>query len=261
MITSTSNPKVKQTAALVKKARFRKETGLFVVEGPKMFEELPPDRLEEVYVTEAFYQNSSHKKILARAGRMEIVSKEVMRAMSDTQTPQGVLAVARQYRYTMADLVREDRPALIMILETVQDPGNLGTILRAGEGAGITGILMDENTADIYNPKVIRSTMGSIYRVPFVTAAQLPQALSSLKKQGIRLFAAHLDGKQDYDQADYKGNTGFLIGNESRGLSEETAALADTLIKIPMEGNVESLNAAVAASVLMFESSRQRRNS
>lgn len=148
-----------------------------------------------------------------------------------------------------------------MILETVQDPGNLGTILRAGEGAGITGVLMDENTADIYNPKVIRSTMGSIYRVPFVTAAQLPQALSSLKKQGIRLFAAHLDGKQDYDQADYKGNTGFLIGNESRGLSEETAALADTLIKIPMEGNVESLNAAVAASVLMFESSRQRRNS
>ena len=146
-----------------------------------------------------------------------------------------------------------------MVLETLQDPGNLGTILRAGEGAGITALVMDESTADIYNPKVIRSTMGSIYRVPFVYVEDLSKACLAMKEKGIRLFAAHLDGAVSYDEADYTGPCAFLIGNEARGLKDETAALSDCRVKIPMAGQVESLNAAVAASVLMFETARQRR--
>ena len=118
---------------------------------------------------------------------------------------------------------------------------------------------MNNGTADIYNPKVIRSTMGSIYRVPFVYVDDLRVTLNLLKKQNIHLYAAHLAGKNSYDEEDYQGGTGFLIGNEAGGLEEETAAMADTLIRIPMLGQVESLNAAVASAILMYETARQRR--
>ena len=119
---------------------------------------------------------------------------------------------------------------------------------------------MSSDTADIYNPKVIRSTMGSVLRVPFVYAPDLKEACEQMKKAGIRLYAAHLKGMHNYDQEDYTKATGFLIGNEAKGLTDEMAAIADTYIKIPMAGQVESLNAAVASSVLMFEAARQRRN-
>lgn len=147
-----------------------------------------------------------------------------------------------------------------MILETIQDPGNLGTILRAGEGDGATGVVMNDTTVDIYSPKVIRSTMGSVCRVPFVCTGDLPAAVKTMKARGIRLYAAHLSGRNNYDKEDYTVDTGFFIGNEANGLSDETAGLADAYVKIPMKGKVESLNAAVASSVLMFEAARQRRN-
>lgn len=254
MITSTGNSQVKQVAALVKKARERKKTGLFVVEGRKMFQEAPKAWIEKVYVTERYLREYGE---LENSG-WELVSEEVMHAMADTQTPQGILALVRQPSWNLPDVWNGNNPHIIL-LETLQDPGNLGTILRAGEGAGITGVVMNRETADIFNPKVIRSTMGSVYRVPFVYTDDLREAVMEIKKQGIRLFAAHLKGKKDYDQEDYRKGCGFLIGNEANGLSDETAELADSYIKIPMAGNVESLNAAVAASVLMFEASRQRR--
>lgn len=259
MIASPSNAQVKQVCALCKKSRYRKETGLFVVEGPKMFQELPKDRIHQAYATEKFAGDPAHASMLRGIDRLRLVSEDVLKAMSDTQTPQGILAVARMYQYSLADLKNRKGPALLMILETIQDPGNLGTILRAGEGAGITGVIMDNNTADIYNPKVIRSTMGSIYRVPFVSTDDLPKTLASLKEQGIRLYAGDLEGRKSYDREDYTLDTGFLIGNEARGLTAKTKAMADHLIRIPMAGQVESLNAAIASSILMFEAARQRR--
>lgn len=261
MISSTSNAQVKQVAALTKKAKYRKETGLFVVEGSRMFAELPKDRIHAVYATEKFLADKSHKAMMNGIKKVEVVSDDVLKAMSDTQTPQGILALVKQYEYQVEDILHMPGQAHLMILETIQDPGNLGTILRAGEGAGVTGVIMNSTTADIYNPKVIRSTMGSIYRVPFVYVDDLRATLKLLKKQNIHLYAAHLAGKNSYDEEDYKGATGFLIGNEANGLEDETAGLADTLIRIPMLGKVESLNAAVASSILMFEAARQRRGS
>ncbi len=269
MITSTVNAKVKQAAALAKKSKYRDEVGLFVVEGPRMFSELPRERISSVYVTERFLKNPSYQVMLEGIRQVETVSEDVMKAMSDTQTPQGVLALVRQYSYDIEDLLGGRRGtvgkpvrrrALLMILEAVQDPGNLGTILRAGEGAGVSGVIMDGQTADIYNPKVIRSTMGSVFRVPFMRTGDLKQTVMEVKSRGIRLFAAHLNGSSSYDKADYTGDTGFLIGNEAAGLSEEIAGMADRRVRIPMEGRVESLNAAVASSILMFEAARQRRN-
>lgn len=259
MISSTSNAHVKQVTALTKKAKYRKETGLFVVEGVKMFSELARDRIQAVYVTERFMDNPGHKSMLTGVKKVEMVTEDVLKAMSDTQTPQGVLALARQYEYRVEDILNMPGPAHIMILETIQDPGNLGTILRAGEGAGVTGIIMNSSSADIYNPKVIRSTMGSIFRVPFIYVDDLRKTVVLLKKHKIYIYAAHLAGIKDYDEEDYKGAVGFLIGNEANGLDAETANLADSYIRIPMLGKVESLNAAVASSILMFEAARQRR--
>ncbi|MCI7262315.1 MAG: RNA methyltransferase [Clostridium sp.] len=261
MITSTGNARIKAVSALAKKAKLRREQKLFLVEGPKMFAELPKERLREAYVSESFLsQQGERAERLLSGCRYETVSDDVMRYMSDTQTPQGILAVAEQFSYELSDLLETNGAVPhLMLLETLQDPGNLGTILRAGEGAGITGVVMNEATADIYNPKVIRSTMGSIYRVPFVYVKDWKEAITEIKRQGIRLYAAHLKGTTNYEDQDYSGPVGFLIGNEANGLTDETAALADCYVRIPMAGRVESLNAAVAASILMFETARQRR--
>lgn len=258
MITSSANGRVKQVMNLSKKAGARKETGLFVAEGLRMFREIPTDRIDSIFVSESFLSDEDRKKLLS-GKKYETVSDGVFKTMSDTRTPQGILALARQYAYGMEDLQNAKDAAFLMILENIQDPGNLGTILRAGEGAGITGILMNDTTADIYNPKVIRSTMGSVCRVPFVYTHDLPADLKALKAGGVRLYAAHLNGRNNYEKEDYTVDTGFLIGNEANGLTDGTAALADAYIRIPMKGKVESLNAAVAASVLMFETARQRR--
>lgn len=243
------------------KARVRREEGLFIAEGLRMCRELDPAQTRQVYVTESFAKEEENRRWL-REFSWEMVSDGVMAHMAGTRTPQGVLALVRQRTCTLESLLKEDLSGpktCLMILETIQDPGNLGTILRAGEGAGITGLIMSPDTADIYNPKVIRSTMGSCLRVPFVYAQDFAGALAKIKKEKIRLFAAHLQGSVPYDEEDYRGRVAFLIGNEANGLTEETAKTAHCRIRIPMAGRVESLNAAVAASVLMFEAARQRR--
>ena len=154
---------------------------------------------------------------------------------------------------------RQEQPGLTArLLEDLQDPGNLGTILRTGEGAGITGVIMSEITVDIFNPKTIRSTMGSIYRVPFLYVENLAETIEALRKKGIRVYAAHLRGQDYYSGFSFAEGTAFLIGNEANGLRRETADLADNYLKIPMEGQVESLNAAIAASLLVYEAHRQR---
>jgi TrmH family RNA methyltransferase len=256
VITSTSNSQVKELALLQKKAKERSAQDVFVVEGIKMFREVPPDRLVGTYVSESFFHKN--ESLFPDLTQVILLSDRVFESVSDTKTPQGILCLVRQYHYGLSDLMGE-RP-LIMALENLQDPGNLGTIVRTAEGAGVTGILMSRGCVDIYNSKVIRSTMGSIYRMPFYYTDHWSEELQLLKTQGVSLYAAHLKGEGYHDRQDYTRPTAFLIGNESRGLTDETAALADTYIRIPMCGHVESLNAAVASSILMYEANRQRRS-
>lgn len=258
MITTSNNAKVRKILQLQKKAKLRREERLFIVEGSKMYEELPTERIESVFVSESFYHNPENRQLL-RKFQYEVVKDAVFADMSDTKTPQGILAVAGQYRYELKDLLPDNRPPFLLVLDTIQDPGNLGTMLRTGEAAGITGVIMNQKTVDIYNPKVIRSTMGSLYRVPFYITENLPETLAQVKAKGVTLFAAHLQGKKSYDACGYDTGCGFMIGNESNGLPEAVASMADTYIRIPMAGKVESLNAAAAATVLMFEVARQRR--
>lgn len=261
MITGSSNPKIKQIVQWQNKAKERRSAGIFLVEGFKMFEEAPEGWIRESYLSEDAWEKVCSvpglKDKLVRTG-FETVSREVFRKMSDTQTPQGILCVLERPGYGLEELLAVPKP-LFIVLENLQDPGNLGTIVRTGEGAGVTGIIMGAGTADIYNPKTIRATMGSVFRVPFVYAENLGDVIERLRESGVTIYAAHLAGKKYYDSFPFQEGTAFLIGNEGMGLSRELAARADSWLKIPMEGHVESLNAAVTASILMYEVHRQRR--
>lgn len=265
MITSHANKGVKEVIQLAQKAKARKESGLYIVEGAKMFLEAPEEAIEKIYVSEepagqlaAVCEEKIKKVCACRPVPCETVSNDVFRKMSDTKTPQGILSVLRQPHYNIEEMLVKENP-LLLLLEDIQDPGNLGTMFRAGEGAGITGVIMSEGTVDIYNPKTIRSTMGSIYRVPFVYVKNLDEATAILREKEIMLYAACLEGAKHYDTCVYSKGAAFIIGNEANGLQEKTAKEADTSVIIPMLGKVESLNAAVAASVLLFEAARQRR--
>ena len=255
MISSKANSKIKNVVALQKHSKTRKEQKAFVVEGLKMFEELPREKIKEVYATEAFA--SKYESLLAGMV-VEIVDEKIFELMSDTKTPQGVLCVAKQMDYELTELL-EKPETFLLILEDLQDPGNVGTIFRTAEGAGVDGIILSENCVDIYNPKTTRATMGSIYRIPFLYTDDMGAVLKELEKKKITTYAAHLQAKTAYDQEDYQKGSAFLIGNEGKGLSKELTKVAKKLIKIPMAGEVESLNAAVAATVLMYEGNRQRR--
>ncbi len=266
MITSSANSRVKQVIQWQTKAKERKKAGVFLTEGFKMYEEAPLESILEVYVAEsalAFLEKMDAKEEkttekLKKTG-YEVVADSLFKKMADTQTPQGILCVVKQPEYRLEEILKQDRP-LLMILENLQDPGNLGTIIRTGEGAGVTGVIMTAKTVDIFNPKVIRATMGSVFRVPFLYVEDMEDTLKKLKEKGIRTYAAHLAGREYYDSFSFTGGTAFLIGNEGNGLEKNTADLADSYLKIPMEGKVESLNAAIAASLLMYEAQRQRRN-
>ena len=262
MITSLHNKEIKETAALLARKKERDRRGLFVVEGPKMFGEAPMERIERVYLAQSAAAQMYEKYGDRLSGlSCETVSDEVFLRMSDTKTPQGILCLVRQQHYNIEEILRENKGKrmLFIILEDIQDPGNLGTIFRTAEAAGADGVIMSSWTADIYNPKTIRSTMGSVYRVPFFHVDQMEGAVRRLQKAGVAVYAAHLGGTAAYDACDYQKSTAFLIGNEAKGLREETAACADARITIPMAGKVESLNAAVASSILLFEAARQRR--
>lgn len=257
MITSIANPQVKELLQLQKKSKVRNEKGVFIVEGVKMFQEAPRDRIEKVYLSESFEQKKGKEMNLSGL-QVEMLSDKVFSHVSDTKTPQGILCVVKQKKTGLKEMLEQTAPFL-MVLDNLQDPGNLGTIIRTAEGAGVTGVIMSRETVDVYNPKTIRSTMGSVYRIPFLYVEDILELLKELQEKGIRTYAAHLDGKNNYDEENYRESCAFLIGNEGNGLRDKVADNADIWIKIPMYGQVESLNAAIASSILMYEVSRQRR--
>lgn len=258
MISSTSNEKIKHVAKLVKSAGERKDLGVFVVEGERICREIPKDRFIEGYISESFLKKSGIAEtsdgVTFNGLGYTAVSDQVYKKMSDTVKGQGILAVAGQLNKDPIDFVDEfeDGDVKLLLLENIQDPGNLGTMIRTAEAAGFDGIITDKNTVDVYNPKVIRSTMGGIFRMPVMAADDFADMLSQLRIRDIKLYGAILEGSVDFRKAEYSNRLGILIGNEGNGLTNEARLLSDVHVRIPMKGQVESLNAAVAASVLMY---------
>ena len=252
-----------------------------------MFLEAPKKRIVSVFVSESLHTQLKNTKDLNKnyaalrnklSGlEYEIVADAIYEKMSDTVTPQGVLAVVKSPEYTLSEILGGTKcsetdgrkssisgsgfsAGLYLILENLQDPGNLGTIFRTAEAAGVKGIILGEGCVDLYNPKVIRSTMGSVYRMPYIYVKNLTETMEQMRNAHVTLYAATLTAKSSacYDK-DYRKACAFLIGNESKGLSEAAVEASDEQVYIPMEGQGESLNASVAAAVLMFEAARQRK--
>ncbi|MDR1017098.1 MAG: RNA methyltransferase [Lachnospiraceae bacterium] len=259
MITSTSNTTIKNLINLIKKKKYRDEKGVFVVEGTRISVEVPEELIKEIFVSETFY--NSEKNYLDKIHEKHnviILSDKVFEHVSDTKSPQGILLVVKQLSYNIKDILEKKKTPLLVILDAIRDPGNLGTIMRTSEAAGADLVIMSEDTVDIYNPKVVRSTMGSIFRVPFVKTEDLVSCILKLRELGIDVFASDLSATGTYLDFDYKNPTGFVVGNEANGINEKVKEVSNKKIIIPMEGKIESLNAAISTSILLFEASRQR---
>lgn len=258
-ITSASNPFIKEIKSLHDK-KGRRNLGAFLLEGTRLIEDaLGSGASIRCFVVADTFAEKSPKlleKAAGKASRVYALPDELFARVSETQTPQGIMAVVDIPHYGMeAVLLGHSR---IMVLENLQDPGNLGTIIRSADACGFDGIILSRDSVDPYNPKVVRSTMGSLFRVPVVIPDNLYEALRSLQSKGIRVMAAHPRDAVPCWEADLRENLALAIGNEGNGLTETLLSMADCRIMIPMEGRAESLNASSAASILLYESMRQR---
>jgi len=240
-ITSVKNPTVQRLRSL-KDRKGRVETGLFLVEGVVMIEEAKKCGL---VMREMLSEEPKDGAIW--------VTREVMQAVCDTKSPQGVCAA-----FEMPDRSRAPLGDRLVALDGVQDPGNVGTILRTADAAGLTGALLGDGCADAYSPKVMRSAMGSGFRLPFIAVSPLSETLRTLKEAGYAIYVSSLQGEDFYSRRrPENGKFVLVIGSEAHGVSEEVASTATDLVKLPMRGGAESLNAAVAAGIMMYEIMRE----
>ena len=257
MITSKDNELVRHIRSLSQK-KYRDEYGEYIVEGSKMvLESLEYASVKVVIVCEKLF-NEKFPKIDAK---IEYVSEAVFKHISDTMSPQGIMAVV--YKNKNLDLksaiksFKKDKT--VFALDKVQDPGNLGTIIRTLDAAGIKHLIVSKDSADVYNPKVIRSTMGAIFRLNiYQINMELFDALTSLKDDGIKVVVSSLDTKKYFYDINFDESLVIVIGNESQGVSMKIQDIADYKVKIPMKGKTESLNASVAASIIAYESVRRK---
>lgn len=265
MIDNPRSPRVRSVAKLAKR-NAREETGLFLVEGPQAVAEaltFQADKLVDLYITpQARDRYADLIQTAAAAGiTTELVSEAVLDVMADTVTPQGVLAICRQFPISLDELLAT-KPRLVAILEEVRDPGNAGTIIRAADAAGAGGVIFTGKSVDAYNPKVVRSTTGSIFHVPFAQGGTLEDALAAVRAAGLQVLVADVKGA---DLPKVRGilaePTVWVFGNEAHGLTDENLRLADRVVKVPIYGHAESLNLATAASVCLYESAFAQRSS
>lgn len=240
MITSRSNIQIKKIRKLLSSAKERKASGLFVTEGLRLTGEVPEELMDSVYISSGLKADVSWLK------NAETVDKDIFESISDTVNPQGILAVVRQPEWE----VKYNGRGKVLLLDGIRDPGNLGTIIRTAEAAGVDAVFMSPDCVDLYNPKVIRSTMGSIFRVP-VVSSDLICVIGGLKNAGRKVYGTSLAASKSFREADLS-EAAIVIGSEANGISDAVAEAVDENIMIPMAGQVESLNAAVSAAILMF---------
>jgi TrmH family RNA methyltransferase len=259
------SPRVRAVAKLTKRAA-RVESGLFLLEGPQAVSEAlqwRPDAVVELFGTPTAWERYPHIGEAAEAAGVpsEFVSEAVLAAMADTVTPQGLIAVAQQFPSSMKQIFA-DNPRLIAICEEVRDPGNLGTIIRAADAAGADAVVLTGRTVDLYNPKVVRATTGSLFHLPISVGGDLVSVRQRAHEAGLRIIAADVKG-QDLLEARAAGTlaepTAWLFGNEAHGLTDEDLELADLALRLPIYGSAESLNLATAASVCLYESAFAQR--
>lgn len=259
-IVSLHNPLIKRFRAV----REGRDPGHIFIEGSRLCQEALDAnlRLESLIHTPEMELNIEAERLLKTLDRIScrgaIVTDKIMKHVCETVTPQGIAMIAKLPRWELKDLFAPE-PFLILVVDGVQDPGNLGTMIRSAEAAGATGIAVTPGSVRAMNPKAVRASMGSLFRLPAVELTDLNELRRKLKLQRIPVYAASTSGEADYLTPDYTASSIFLVGSEAHGIGREAMRLATNSVRIPMPRRVNSLNAAIAASVLLFEAARQRR--
>jgi TrmH family RNA methyltransferase len=260
-ISGSKNPILKEIRSLKNKSA-RNEKGLYFIEGARFVAEALKESIEISYIvlSDAFASASESEELLVKIEQISckcyVVSDSLFDAISDTLNPQGILAVLKQERKLLENARLTD--GMLVILDSIRDPGNMGTIIRTADAAGCAGVIVPDGCVDMYNPKVLRATMGSVFHVPVYHCASVSEALRVCKESGFLLCASYLEGGISIYETDLSGNIALVIGSEAEGISYEAVNQADLLVRIPMTGRAESLNVSAAAAVMMFEALRQR---
>ncbi|OPZ91567.1 MAG: putative TrmH family tRNA/rRNA methyltransferase [Firmicutes bacterium ADurb.Bin419] len=261
-ISSNKNPVIKEIKAL-KEKKFRDQKGLYFIEGIRFVEEALKEnvKISKILVSDKLKDVHGGKEILEQLEshgfqNVYILSNNIYMEITDTESPQGILAVLKKEAVSINSVF--DDKNFFVVLDSLQDPGNMGTIIRTADAVGVTAVIVSKGCVDVYNPKVLRSTMGSLFHIPVCYSENILETLQEMKDKGIKLCAAHLKGRKNYFELNYKENIAIIIGNEANGISDSVVDISDELVKIPMLGKSESLNASVAAGLLMYEVLRYR---
>lgn len=256
-ITSVNNPLVKATAEL-KQKKYRLERGLFLAEGLRTVEEAVKGKtVVEIFYTAIEDARTRSCLELAASQNVELhcVSEKVMEKLSDTASPQGIIAVCRVVMPDLEELLTKG--VMLLVLDRVGDPGNVGTMLRTADAAGLGGIILLKGSVDVYAPKTVRASMGSLFHLPVIAGLSENKLIATCHDYGYELLVTCLDGATNLYKTDLGGRMAFVMGNEANGVSESLLKAADKRVFIPMKGNAESLNVAMAAGIVMFEALRQ----
>lgn len=275
-IESAANKKIKLAASL-KKRKNRRETGLFIAEGVRLAElAVASDyEIEFALYTEDCAADARAAAVLAALESRGVTLCETTAALykkaSATETPQGLMLVMRAKRYRLAELMAGDansnaatsgasaQAPLFVVLDGVQDPGNVGTIIRTADAVGASGVILLEGTADAYSDKTVRASMGSLFHIPVVEGARAAELLTLMEERGLTLYATALDETaREHFAQDFTRPCAIVLGNEGSGVSEAVLARAEKTY-IPMYGHAESLNVGMSAAIVLYEAVRQRR--
>lgn len=257
-LTGLQNPMVKAAAEL-KQKKYRQQQGLFLAEGLRTVEEaVRYGAVQSIFYTAI--EDDRTRAVLEQAAAKQIklvcVSDKVLKKITDTETPQGIIAVCEMRCKRLDDFLASGK--MLLVLDRVTDPGNIGTMLRTADAAGVGGLLLLQGCADIYAPKTVRASMGSLFHLPVLSGLSEELLVQAARKAGYELLVTCLDGADNLYKADLQGRLAFVMGNEANGVSDALLAAADKRVFIPMQGRAESLNVAMAAGIVMFEALRQR---
>jgi len=261
-ITSAQNPKIKNLKKL-EKASERKEQGLIIIEGLRevVLAVRAGYEIDSLFICEEIFKDQSEYKLrdilhIGSSITHYNVSLEVYNTVAYRETTEGIIAVVKPKQHSLQNLQLKENP-LILVIEAVEKPGNLGAMLRTCDAAGVDAVIICDTKTDLYNPNVIRSSMGTVF-TNVIAVAETKQAIDYLKKNNIRIFAAELTGADVYYKQDFKNASAIVVGSEANGLSADWISAADARVKIPMLGEIDSLNVSASAAILLYEARRQR---